>query len=108
MALLVVNLKAFVEKIRTNEINSQSLLLESSERVYLSPSERFKLVRTLNSLAPQQLEELIVSVKPPGGVIPPLNAAQGDRTASLIKWAEAPGGIGLQTVQEILDLVIGT
>jgi hypothetical protein len=100
-------LKTFVDKIKTHEIDSQAVSLESSEKTELSPIERLKLMKTLNSLLPQQLEEIIVSVKPPGGVIPPLNAAQGDRTAALIKWAEAPGGVGLRTIQEILELVSG-
>ncbi len=72
----------------------------------LTPDERLKLIRTLNSLLPQQLEELIVSVNPPGSVIPPATAAQGDRTAALIRWAESPNGIGLQTVQDLLEQIL--
>ncbi len=101
-------LKAFVEKIKTSEINSQALSVSSEKGDNLSPIERLKLIRTLNSLLPQQLEELVVSVKPPGSVIPPATAAQGDRTAALIRWAESPGGIGLQTVQEILELIVNS
>ncbi len=72
----------------------------------LIPQDRLTLMRTLNSLPSQQLDELIVSVEPPGGLIPPSNAPQGDRTAALIRWAESPGGRGLKIVQELLERII--
>ncbi len=97
-------LKPFVDKLKTDEINSQDVLIKSSDKK-LSPIERLTLMKTLNSLPSQQLDELIVSVEPPGGVIPPSNAPQGDRTAALIRWAESPGGKGLELVQEILQLI---
>ncbi len=80
--------------------------VDVSKESNLSETDRLKLMRTLNSLLPQQLEELVVSVNPPGSVIPPATAAQGDRTAALIRWAESPNGIGLQTVQDLLDLIL--
>ncbi len=48
----------------------------------------------------------VVCCKPPAGLVPPMPAPQGDRTAALLTWAEAPGGCGLSVLQELLDTIV--
>jgi hypothetical protein len=72
----------------------------------LSATERLVLVQKLNALAPQQLNMLIFALDPPPGLIPPMPAAQGDRTFALLSWAEGSGGCGLLHVQQILDTIL--
>lgn len=71
-----------------------------------STIQRLNLIRTLNRLPDSQFEELIFSLQPPAGIVPPATAALGNRTYSLLQWAESPGGPGLSTVQEVLDIVV--
>lgn len=49
---------------------------------------------------------LLFSVNPEPGLIPPMPAPQGDRTAALLTWAEAPGGCGLSVLQQLLDTIV--
>jgi hypothetical protein len=56
----------------------------------LSASQRLQFIRQLNAILPQQFNMLLFAVNPPAGLIPPMPASQGDRTAALLTWAEAP------------------
>jgi hypothetical protein len=72
----------------------------------LSPTERLVLVQQLNALSAQQLNMLIFALNPPPGLIPPMPAAQGDRTFALLSWAEGPGGGGVLQVQQVLGAIL--
>lgn len=71
------------------------------------PDERQELITTLNALVPEQLEEIIFTLKPPGGVIPPSSASQGQRVSRLLEWTESPTGCGLERVQDVLRTITG-
>jgi TIR domain len=72
----------------------------------LSPSQRLQFIRQLNAILPQQFNMLLFSVNPEPGLVPPMPAPQGDRTAALLTWAEAPGGCGLSVLQQLLDAIV--
>jgi internalin A len=72
----------------------------------LSASQRLQFIRQLNGILPQQFNMLLFSVNPEPGLIPPMPAAQGDRTTALLTWAEAPGGCGLSVLQELLNTIV--
>jgi hypothetical protein len=72
----------------------------------LSSTERLGLMQQLNALSAQQLNMLIFALNPPSGLIPPMPAAQGDRTFVLLSWAEGPGGGGVLQVQQVLDAIL--
>jgi hypothetical protein len=72
----------------------------------LSASQRLQFIRQLNAILPQQFNMLLFAVDPPAGLIPPMPAAQGDRTSALLMWAEAPGGCGLSVLQQLLDTIV--
>src|SRR5207244_2486301 len=69
----------------------------------LSSDERRELIKKMNALPAQQFNELVFSLNPPYGLIPPMSAAQGDRTYALLSWAEGTGGCGLLAVQQIVE-----
>ena len=81
-------------------------MTEASSTPTLSAIQRLDLIRTLNKLPVPQFEELIFSLHPPAGILPPDFAAQGNRTSLLLQWAEGIGP-GLVLVQEILSKIIG-
>ncbi|MBW4700074.1 MAG: TIR domain-containing protein [Aphanocapsa lilacina HA4352-LM1] len=68
--------------------------------------ERLELIRKLNGIPPQQLNMLIFTLAPPPGLVPPMPASQGNRTSSLLEWAEAPGGCGLLQVRVVLEAIL--
>jgi hypothetical protein len=72
----------------------------------LSASQRFQFIRQLNEIVPQQFNMLLFAVNPPAGLVPPMPAPQGDRTAALLTWAEAPGGCGLSVLQQLLETIV--
>jgi internalin A len=72
----------------------------------LSPSQRLWFIRQLNAILPQQFNMLLFSVNPEPGLVPPMPAPQGDRTAALLTWAEAPGGCGLSVLQQLLETIV--
>ena len=72
----------------------------------LSAAQRLQFMRQLNEIVPQQFNMLLFAVDPPAGLIPPMPAAQGDRTSALLMWAEAPGGCGLSVLQESLEAIV--
>ncbi len=81
-------------------------MLQRSNQIFLSASERLALIQALNQLPLMQLEELVVALNPPAGVLPPINAAQGNRTSELLRWVEGPTGSGLSQLQALLSQLI--
>ncbi len=79
----------------------------SPQQATLSAIQRLKLIRTLNELPVPQFGELVFSLNPPSGVLPPNFAAQGNRTSILLQWAEGPTGSGLPVVLDILSQLTG-
>ena len=73
---------------------------------YFHRSSAYVLIRQLNALSAQQLNMLIFALNPPPGAIPPMPAAQGDRTFALLSWAEGPGGGGALQIQQVLDAIL--
>jgi hypothetical protein len=69
----------------------------------LSPSERVRLMQSLNSIPTQQFNMLIFALNPPPGIIPPMPAPQGDRTFTLLSWAESATGCGLVPLQQLMN-----
>ena len=65
--------------------------------------ERMELIKTLNRITLQQLNTLILMLNPPKEVMPAPSAPQGDLVYALLNWAEAPGGCGLEKVQQVFE-----
>jgi len=72
----------------------------------ISASERLVLSQNLNSVTPQQFNMLLFALSPPAGLVPPMPAAQADRTFALLGWAEGLGGCGLAAVQQLLKDIL--
>jgi ABC-type multidrug transport system fused ATPase/permease subunit len=70
------------------------------------PFERQKLFKTLNKLPVAQFEQVLFTLDPPDGVVPPANAPQGERAAVFLGWLEKTGP-GLDTLQAFLDKLLG-
>lgn len=64
---------------------------------------RLELITTLCALTPTEFNQVVFTLHPPEGVVPPPPAAQGDRAAALLQWLEGPTGCGLEPLQQILD-----
>jgi hypothetical protein len=100
----------------TNKVTSEPVanaLLSKAESVAhgthearLSPLESLQFMQRLNALAPQHFSMLVIAVKPPPGLIPPVPAPQGDRTTALLNWAEGPGGCGVSMLRDLLEVLL--
>lgn len=91
----------------TSTANILANLVESADQSRrLSASQRLQFISQLNAILSQHFNMLLFAVKPPNGLIPPMPAAQADRTIALLMWAEGPGGCGLSVLQELLDKII--
>ena len=64
---------------------------------------RRKLFQFLAELPGPQFDEILFSLEPPRGNIPPPQAAQSDRIAALLDWAESSLGCGLPEVETVLQ-----
>jgi hypothetical protein len=71
----------------------------------VSVREKIQLNSDLNAMAPGQFNMIIFALSPPPGLIPPMPAAQADRTSALLGWAESPTGCGLRMILEVLKQV---
>jgi|GEM_PF-3289927 len=67
----------------------------------LTHLDRLALSQALAKLPDPQFKQVIFALQPPPGILPADQAAQGDRAASLLQWAEQSGP-GLGKVQELL------
>jgi internalin A len=72
----------------------------------LSAIQSLQFMQRLNALAPQHFNMLVIAVKPPPGLIPPMPAPQGDRTAALLNWAEGTGGCGVSMLRDLLEILL--
>jgi hypothetical protein len=70
----------------------------------LSVEARLALSEALVKLPDPQFKQLVFALKLPAGILPSDQAAQGDRVASLLQWAEQSGP-GLGEVQELLKRI---
>jgi tetratricopeptide (TPR) repeat protein len=68
----------------------------------MSPQARSSLFQILSALPPPQFEQLRFALNPPPGLVPEGVAAQGNRVAALLSWAEGATGCGLAAVQAVL------
>ena len=69
-------------------------------------AQRLALYQKLVNLPPPQFEQVLFSLKPPSGNVPPSQTAQGDRVSALLTWAESNIGCGLDQVEATYTLVI--
>lgn len=93
-------------KERISAVVSQKIESESvTTGLQISVQKRLQLYGDLNRIVPGDFNMLIFALKPPPGLIPPMPAAQADRTSALLAWAESPTGCGLHTVEEVLRQV---
>ena len=68
----------------------------------MSLQARSSLFQILSALPPPQFEQLRFALNPPPGLVPEGVAAQGNRVAALLSWAEGATGCGLAAVQAVL------
>jgi hypothetical protein len=78
--------------------------LESSSDEY---QERLKLFGVLAKVPPPQFEQILFSIQPPAGVIPPSSAAQGDRVSALLQWCETSEACNLAMIHKLLKDISG-
>lgn len=65
--------------------------------------DRAELVKTLHKILPAQLTYLMTLLNMPGLVQLGESAAHADKVVNFVRWAEAPGGVGLVEVKAALD-----
>ena len=68
----------------------------------MSLQARSSLFQILSALPPPQFEQLRFALNPPPGLVPEGVAAQGNRVAALLSWAEGATGCGLAAVRAVL------
>ncbi len=68
----------------------------------MSLQARSSLFQILSALPSPQFEQLRFTLNPPPGLVPEGVAAQGNRVAALLSWAEGATGCGLAAVQAVL------
>lgn len=66
-------------------------------------ARRMHLFTTLSSLPGPQFSQLLFTLNPPPGNVPPDSASQANRVAALLQWADSPIGPGLATVDGLLS-----
>lgn len=79
---------------------------KSTQGVPNAANQRLTLFRKLVSLPGPQFGQILFVLNPPAGNVPPAQAAQSDRVASLLDWADSAIGCGLDTVEAIYLQVI--
>jgi hypothetical protein len=72
-----------------------------------SPTERRMLFTTLCSLPGPQFSQLVFTLNPPAGNVPPDSSPQANRVTALLQWAESPLGPGLAEVAALLAQMTG-
>ncbi len=68
---------------------------------------RMRLFTALSSLPGPQFSQLIFTLNPPPGNVPPDSAPQANRVAALLQWADSPMGPGLATLDSLLTEISG-
>lgn len=84
----------------------QELSSQPPLRAELSFQDRLYIIQTMNGLPTAQFNELCFALNPPKGVLSPSNAPQGERTKTLLDWAEGPTGPGLMAVDQGLQVLV--
>ncbi len=69
---------------------------------------RGQLFSDLSSLPGPQFSQLVFTLNPPPGNVPPDSSPQANRVAALLQWADSPMGPGLAQVEALLTEIIGT
>ncbi|MEM6433944.1 MAG: TIR domain-containing protein [Cyanobacteria bacterium P01_D01_bin.115] len=68
---------------------------------------RLQLRRRLLALPGPQLDDLIYTLQPPAGNVPPASSASAARVTALLAWVESPIGCGLAALKHVLAAVEG-
>jgi hypothetical protein len=95
------------EDIALSIVDTLNLTPEASASVAkrdFSTVERLNLIAHINAIPPQQFNMLVFALNPPPGLVPPMPAPQGDRSAALLGWVES-AGFGLSPVADILEKI---
>jgi hypothetical protein len=71
-----------------------------------SLQKRLALFQRLSSLPGPQFEQVVFALRPPAGNVPPASAPLGQRVSALLEWAESPMGCGLETLEQVLALIL--
>ncbi|MGF1570242.1 MAG: toll/interleukin-1 receptor domain-containing protein [Nodosilinea sp.] len=93
---------------QTYPVEAVTLLSHPSKKKMLSddPQSRLQLSQRLAALPSPQFEQMLFALDLPKGLVAGASAPQGQRVASLLEWAEGPGGCGLTHLQALLDELI--
>ena len=73
----------------------------------MEPAQRLQLFTALSSLPGPQFSQLVFTLNPPPGNVPPDSAPQANRVAALLQWADSPMGPGLATLDSLLTEISG-
>ena len=68
--------------------------------------ERVNLIKEINAIPMELFNMIVYAVNPPAGIVPPVRASQGQRSSSLLSWAEGPAGCGTRQIQEVVAEVL--
>lgn len=68
---------------------------------------RGQLFRDLASLPGPQFDQLVFTLNPPSGNVPPNSAPQSNRVAVLLEWADSQLGPGLAAIDRLLNEMVG-
>ncbi|MBW4484802.1 MAG: toll/interleukin-1 receptor domain-containing protein [Tildeniella torsiva UHER 1998/13D] len=71
-------------------------------------AKRMQLFTALSSLPGPQFSQLVFTLNPPLGNVPPDSAPQSNRVAALLQWADSPIGPGLAMVGHLLSEIMGS
>jgi len=73
----------------------------------MEPAQRLQLFTALSSLPGPQFSQLVFTLNPPPGNVPPASAPQANRVDALLQWADSPMGPGLATLDSLLTEISG-
>lgn len=88
------------------EINRRIRRVYKEIKDSYSLTHRAQFVNKLNAIPKQLFDQLVYALHPPPGIIPSGQAPQGDRTTALLSWAEAPGGCGVVSIEQLLETIL--
>ena len=71
-----------------------------------SSRERLAIIQKLNSLPLSQFDEVVFALNPPNGVISSYSLPQEGRTKALLVWLESPEGLGLEELDDLLEVIL--
>lgn len=79
----------------------------SSSQTAVNPyQKRMELFSLLSSLPGPQFEQIVFTLRPPAGNVPPPPAPLGQRVAALLEWAESPIGCSLEALETVVNAVL--